>query len=253
VVLYADDASIIMNDTNRADFNSHANELYEDINKWFRNNQLNLNATKTYFLEFRPSNQPLDNKQTHYNYKYVANVTQIKFLGLTLDDKLSWNQHIDRIINKLSSITYALKQVKYALTTDALKLIYYAQVHSIMSYGVIFWGSSPSAKGVFKLQKRIIRIVTNKKPRDSCTDVFKSMRINTLYSQYIYSLILFVVNNKYIFATNDEIHTHNTRNKNDFHPPLSNLENFKKGPYISGIKAYNHLPQYLKTLDHKSS
>ena len=34
---------------------------------------------------------------------------------------------------------------------------------------------------------------------------------------------------------------------------LSNLEKFKKGPCISGIKAYNHLPQYLKTLDHNSS
>ena len=62
VVLYADDASIIMNDSNRVDFNSPANELFEDINKWFTNNQLNVNLTKTYFLEFRPSNQPIDNK-----------------------------------------------------------------------------------------------------------------------------------------------------------------------------------------------
>jgi hypothetical protein len=185
VVLYADDASLIMDDTNRADFNSHVNELFEDTSNWFTNNQLNLNLTKTYFLEFRPSNQPIDNKQTYYHNKYVSNVTQIKFLGPTLDYKLIWNQHIDRIISKLSLVTYALKLVKYSLTTEALKLIYYAQVHSIMSYGVIFWGNSPSAKGVFKLQKRIIRIITNKKPRDSCRDVFKSMRINTHYSQYI--------------------------------------------------------------------
>jgi hypothetical protein len=44
-----------------------------------------------------------------------------------------------------------------------------------------------------------------------------------------------------------------SRNKNDLHPSLSILEKFKKGPGISGIKAYNHLPQYLKTLDHNSS
>jgi hypothetical protein len=75
----------------------------------------------------------------------------------------------------LSSVTYALKQVKYSLTTDALKLIYYAQVHSIVSYGVIFWGNSPRARRVFKWQKRIVRIITNKKPRDSCREVFKSM------------------------------------------------------------------------------
>ena len=122
-----------------------------------------------------------------------------------------------------------------------------------MSYGVIFWGNSPSVKKIFKLQKRIIRIITNKKTRDSCREVFKIMRINTFYSQYTYSLILFVVNNKYIFATNSEIHKHNTRNKYDRHPSLSDLEKFKKRPCISGIKAYNHLPQYLKTLDRNSS
>jgi hypothetical protein len=253
VVLYADDASIIMNDTNKIDFNVHANELFEDINKWFTNNQLNLNLTKTHFLEFSPSNQQIDTRQIHYNDKQISNVNQIKFLGLTLDDKLSWNKHTDRIISKLSSITYALKQIKYYLTTDALKLLYYAHVHSIMSYGVIFWGKSSGARRVFKLQKRIVRIIANKKPRDSCREVFKNMRINTLYSQYIYSLILFVVNNKCIFATNNEIHNHNTRNKNDLHPLLSKLGKFKKGPYISGIKAYNHLPYYLKMLDHNSS
>jgi hypothetical protein len=70
------------------------------------------------------------------------------------------------------------------------------------------------------------------------------------------SLILFVVNNKYIFPTNNEIHKHNTKKKKkkkDLHPSLSNLEQTKRGPYISGIKAYNHLPHYLKTIDHNSS
>jgi hypothetical protein len=123
----------------------------------------------------------------------------------------------------------------------------------IINYGAIFWGNSSGAKKVFKLQKRIVRIMANKKTRDSCREIFKSMRINTLYSQYIYSLMLLVVNNKYIFTTNNEIHKLNTRNKNDLHPSLSNLEKSKRGPYISGIKAYNHLPHYLKTIDHNSS
>jgi len=59
-----------------------------------------------------------------------------------------------------------------------------------MSYGIIFWGSSSHANNVFILQKRIIGIITNTKPRDSCREVFKNMEIMTFYSQYIYSLIL---------------------------------------------------------------
>ena len=79
------------------------------------------------------------------------------------------------------------------------------------------------------------------------------MQILTLYSQYIYSLILYVVNNKYLFTTNNEIHEHNTRNNNNLHPALSNLTKFNKGPCISGIKVFNHLPQHLKALDYNSS
>jgi hypothetical protein len=76
------------------------------------------------------------------------------------------------------------------------------------------------------------------------------MQIMTLYSHYIYSIILFVINNKYIFTTNNEIHKHNTINNNKFHPALANLTKLKKGPRISGIKAFNLLPQYLKALEH---
>jgi hypothetical protein len=74
----------------------------------------------------------------------------------------------------------------------------------------------------------------------------------TLYSQYIYSIILFTVNNKQIFSNNNEIHNYNTRNRDNLHPAITNLTKYKMGPYISGIKIFNHLPQYLKSLDHNS-
>jgi len=226
--------------------------LFNVINNWFKNNLLNLNFTKTHYIEFSPSKHHKVNIHIHRNHKYVSNVTQTNFLGLTLNDSLTWKQHTDLLIKKMSSASYALRQVKYSLPIDTLKIIYYAHVHAIMSYGVIFWGNSPSAKKVFKLQKKIIRIITNTRPRDSCKEIFKNMQIMTLYSQYIYSIILFVVNNKYIFTTNNEIHKHNSRNNNNLHPALSSLTKFKKGPCISGIKAFNHLPQYLKALDHNS-
>jgi hypothetical protein len=245
IVLYADDTSIVITDSNRADFNLNVNVLFKDLNNWFKNNLLNF--TKTHYLEFRPTKHPKANIQIHYNHKYISNVTQTNFLGLTLDDTLTWKQHTDLLIKKMTSVSYALRQVNYSLPIDTLKLIYYAHVHSIMRYGVIFWGNSPGAKKVFKLQKKIIRIITHTRPRDPCKEIFKNTEIMTLYS-----IILFVVNNKYIFTTNSAVHKLNTRNNNNLHPALSNLTTFNKGPCISGIKAFNHLPQYLKALDHNS-
>jgi hypothetical protein len=165
---------------------------------------------------------------------------------------LSWRQHIDQLIKRMSSASYALRYIKYSLPIETLKIINFPHIHTIMSYGVIFSGNSSSTKKVFLLHKKIIRIITNTRPRDSCRDIFKNMQIMT-YSQYIYSIILFTVNNQHFFTSNNEIHRYNTRNNNNFHPPLANLTKFNKGPYISGIKVFNHLPQYLKTLHHNST
>ena len=95
-----------------------------------------------------------------------------------------------------------------------------------------------------------IRIITNTRPRDSCWEIFRNMQIMTLYSQYIHSLLLFAVDNKHLFTANNQIHKHNTRNNNNLHPALANLTKYNKRPYISGIKVFNHLPQYLKSLVH---
>jgi len=75
----------------------------------------------------------------------------------------------------------------------------------------------------------------------------------TLNSQYIYSLVLYTINNKHLFDTNNEIHKYKTRNNNNLHHPMTNLSKFNKGAYISSIKVLNHLSQYIKDLgnDHK--
>jgi hypothetical protein len=80
------------------------------------------------------------------------------------------------------------------------------------------------------------------------------MEILTLYFQYIYSLVLYTVNNKHSFDSNNEIHKYKTRNNNNLHRPIANLAKFNNGTYISGIKVFNHLPQYIKALtnNHKN-
>jgi hypothetical protein len=94
-----------------------------------------------------------------------------------------------------------------------------------------FWGSSYYANKVFILQKKIIGIITNIRPRDSCRKAFKNMEIMTLYSQYIYSLVLYTINDKHLFDTNNKIHKYKTRNNNNLHLPVATLSKFNKGAY----------------------
>ena len=89
----------------------------------------------------------------------------IKFLGLMFDSNLTWNQRVDLILRRLSSACYAINCVKYTLPIDILKLIYFANIKTIMSYGIIFLGASTTASQVFLLQKKILRIIYRIKPR----------------------------------------------------------------------------------------
>jgi hypothetical protein len=84
--------------------------------------------------------------------------------------------------------------------------------------------------------------------RDSCGEYFKGMKILPLRSQYLLSLLLFVAVNGDYFRSNSEIHSFNTKNKFNLHPPLSKLTVFQRGLYYSGIKAIDNLPSYIKNL-----
>jgi len=122
--------------------------------------------------------------------------------------------------------------------------------HEALSYGIIFWGASTTASKVFILQKKTLRIIYNIKPRDSCRKLFRDNQIMTFYSLYLYSLTLFVVKNKGFFDPNNTFHQYNTRTNKNLHLPSIHLRKYAKGPYVNGIKVFNHLPHNIKTLEH---
>jgi hypothetical protein len=121
-------------------------------------------------------------------------------------------------------------------------------VHSIITYDLIFWGNSPYSINIFRIQKGIIRIIINAKTRGSCGELFKSLKVLPLYSLYIFSLSLFVVNNKDQYKSNQEIHSFSTRYSTNLHLPTSNLAIFQRGTYYFRIRVFNRLPPSIKSL-----
>jgi hypothetical protein len=234
-------------------FEKDINTAILKLNKWFHSNLLLLNLEKTYFPQFVTKNINTVDLHISYENKQITSVHSTIFLGLTIDNNLLWHNHIDQMIPKLNKASYVIRFIKLLLSLESLKMIYFSIVHSIISYGIIFWGSSTHTESIFKIQKRVIRIITNSGSRNSCRDLFKELSILPLQSQYIFSLLMFVVNNKDFFKTNSDIHTLNTRFNQDLHFPVANLIVFQKGVWYSGIKLYNHLPSTLKQLSHDTS
>jgi hypothetical protein len=86
-------------------------------------------------------------------------------------------------------------------------MVYYAYFYSIVCYGVIFWGNSSYANNVFRLQKRAVRIITGIGDRNSCRQMFVTLKILPFSSIYIYSFLCFV--DQYYFVS--DMHNRDTR------------------------------------------
>jgi hypothetical protein len=139
--------------------------VFLQLNVWFDANLLSLNYDKTEYVHFNPKGNFFHNTITGYSNQFISISINTTFLGITTENTLSWKAHIEQLIPKLC-ITYVLS----------------------ITYGIIFWGNSSHSIPVFRLQKRVIRIITRSRPRDSCRQLFKKLGILPLISQYILSL-----------------------------------------------------------------
>ena len=97
------------------------------------------------------------------------------------------------------------------------KMIYYSYFHTVMTYGLLFWGHSSNSMKIFVLQNQIIRIIMGCRSSDSCRKLFFNLEILPLPSQYILSLLLFMIRNRNQFLVHSEIYHIDTRQHANFH------------------------------------
>jgi len=137
MVLFADYTSLLITGFIKLDFNINISRSLHSITSWFNSNLLTLNFDKNHYVEFRTKNYYQVETIVRYEHKDISSFTETKILGLIIDETLSWNQHIEQIATKLCSASYALQNLKYIVSQSTLR-IYYAYIHSILSYGIIF-------------------------------------------------------------------------------------------------------------------
>jgi len=129
----------------------------------------------------------------NYQGNCIKSSSSTKFLGLTINDSLTWKSHIDHMMSKLNTACFVIRTIQAIMSLETLRMVYFAYIHSIISYRIIFGGNQPYSDKIFKIQKRVIRIITSSRMRDSWRELFKKLEILPFYSQYIYSISIFVI------------------------------------------------------------
>jgi len=126
-----------------------------------QNKPISINYNKTHYLQFNMKNINDHDLKLNYQGNYIKSSTNTKFLGLIIDDSLSWQAHIDQMKSKLNTACFVIWMIEAMMSQETVRMVYFAYIHSVMSYGIIFWENQPHSEKIFKIQKRVIRIITN--------------------------------------------------------------------------------------------
>ena len=201
------------------------NEL-DKVYTWLCVNRLSLNIEKTKFIILHNKGKIIDDNllQVKLLQLPIERVKTFNFLGITLGQNLTWRNHIDIVCSKVSRYIGLFVKLKHVLPCYILNTLYNSLIASHLTYGILAWGMNASS--LFKLQKKIIRIITNNKFNAHTDPIFKSLGFLKLQDLYRLNVLKFYYKHchnqlphflqSFVFNHRFNVHDYSTRNRNIF-------------------------------------
>ena len=202
ILSFADDTTLFLSNSDIGSLYEEANKEMNSLYMWFCANKLSLNAKKTKYIILKPHSKKcsVENRKLSIDGVSLERIgndcvsKSTKFLGICLDENLTWKHHIANVNSKISRALFSIKQVKNILPVSMLNKLYFALIHPHLIYGILSWGSAGKStlQKTVTLQKRAIRMI-NKKSYNSHTDpLFLSSSIIKMQDLYNYQATIFM-------------------------------------------------------------
>jgi len=194
--LFADDTNLFLADRSLQALGKDANQYLKELNRWFLVNKLSINVDKTCYTLFNFNKNKNVNINLKIDNKIINKVECCKYLGIFIDEKLNWSDHIDFVYNKLlkfASIFYKLRDI---LPFAVIRQLYFALVYPHINYGVEIYANCYNAtlNKLNILNNKIIRTVLNKDIRTNIASLYKSMSMLPVFQLHQFNILLFVQN-----------------------------------------------------------
>ena len=216
VVAFADDSTIICKEKSWNEIEVDANKKINIIIQWLSEHKLILNYDKTVYITFSPKkNTQPDKFCIKIDNTSIKKVDCTKYLGIYIDQNLKWSFHIKNVIKKCYYVIYIIRKLLNILSCKQIISVYYALLESVITYGIIGWGSAykTHSEALDKLHKKVIKIIYNKFKYDIKSKIVIK-KILTIKGLYYYDIIK--INIKFL---TDQYHKlKGKRIKNIIHP-----------------------------------
>ena len=262
--LFADDSNLFVIGNNVASLFNLANNELSLLSQWINANKLFINYDKTNFMFFDPikrhkvTNHSFDLPPLLLNNHQIERVHMVRYLGILIDDKLSWTEHINYLINRVSSICGILYRTNQFLPMNCKKNIFYALVYSVIIYCIEVYGNVNKTilNPLLVKYNRLLRLLLHKPRRTRLYDLYSSfdtLPINLLFEFFtaklihkcLYDNIHVPVSISRLFIPRSSMHSHNTRHSNTF---FLNSNCNPKSIMFYGPSMWSKLPSHLQSV-----
>ena len=229
-IFFADDTNLFLKGTDLKLMESEINKELNDISLWLKVNKLSLNIGKTHYMVFHSKNKCSVDMNIKIDNNIINRVSYTKFLGIIIDEKLNWKQHINYVSGKVSRCIGMIIKSRKVLNTESLLTLYYSFIYPFLIYCNHVWGSTyiSHLNKLELLQKKIVRIISGVHPRCPSAPLFNLLGILKVQEINKYLLLKFMY--KYhssslpnvfcsYFPYVSGIHDHATRQSNCLYIP----------------------------------
>ena len=266
--LFADDTCLIFSAKTISELQIVINREMRKIENWMSSNKLSINYKKNkYMLLHRQPNQcPF---ALYINDNKIEQVKCFKYLGVKIDEKLTWRDHIKHIEGKLSSACGAMYRLRQVVNQQCLRSFYFAHAYSFIQYAILAWCNTQNQflQKLNSLHGKLVRLMTLHGPLKnfyfSANEMCKNMDILKIQDVYKLELGKFMhraqtrnlpENFENYFTRIENMHNYNLRSiKNKtFFTKSTNTDKYRKWLTNSGVELWRKMNSEMKNLPYKS-
>ena len=232
------------------------------LTTWFNANKLTLNSEKSSFTIFKSKKNLIRNlpDSIDFNGQCINRTSHNKFLDVTLDENLTWNNYINELCSKLKRLFHIFNNIRNFQSKDNIRTIYYALVYSRIKYGISVYGQACNSKlkRIQTLQNQLLKVLSKKNYRfstDSLHNELDILKIKDIVKQEVITFVHIFFSNSLppvfdvYFETLASNHNRNTRHGSNLINISTHSTNFTASSLkIQGAKVWNRLNNNLKSL-----
>ena len=227
--MFADDTNLFFSDSDLSNLINVANCELDKISFWFKLNKLSLNIKKTNSILFKASNNSHFIKiEIKIDNIVIEQVSNTKFLGIIINQTLSWKNHTQLIRQKINKNIGIIRKIRLSIPMSVLVTLYYTLIHPYLSYCNLIWALDRTMylDKLFISQKKAIRLITNSTYNAHTDPLFSKLSILTVFQLndlqigcFVYQCINNLLPTKFcaMFKKNASIHLYNTRQTDCLH------------------------------------